>query len=54
MTRVALLSRRDVIVKDTPNFNRKKFLYLSRSSYEHEWGTVYRSLGLEVESSRSS
>jgi hypothetical protein len=47
MTRVALLSRRDVIVKDTPNFNRKKFLYyLSRSNYEHEWGTVYRTPGL--------
>ena len=47
MTRVALLSRRDVIVKDTPNFNRKKFLYyLSRSNYEHEWGTVYRKPGL--------
>src|SRR5882672_10647079 len=47
MTRVALLSRRDVIVKDTPNFNRKKFLYnLSRSNYEHEWGTVYRKPGM--------
>src|SRR6266853_4258006 len=47
MTRVAQLSRRDVIVKDTPNFNRKKFLYyLSRSNYEHEWGTVYRKPGL--------
>jgi hypothetical protein len=39
MTRVALLSRHDVIVKDTPNFNKKKFLYyLSRSNDEHEWG----------------
>jgi hypothetical protein len=47
MTRVALLSRRDVIVKDTPNFNKKQFLYhLSRSNYEHEWGTVYRKPGL--------
>ena len=47
MTRVALLSRRDVIVKETPNFNKKKFLYhLSRSNYEHEWGTVYRKPGL--------
>ena len=44
---VGKLSRRDVIVKDTPNFNRKKFLYyLSRSNYEHEWGTVYRKPGL--------
>lgn len=47
MTRVALLSRHDVIVQDTPNFNKKKFLfYLSRSNYEHEWGTVYRKPGL--------
>jgi Zinc dependent phospholipase C len=47
MTRVALLSRHDVIVKDTPNFNRQKFLYyLSRSNYEHEWGTVYRKPGV--------
>jgi hypothetical protein len=47
MTRVALLSRRDVIVKDTPNFNKKQFLYhLSRSNYEHEWGTVYRKPGI--------
>ena len=47
MTRVALLSRRDVIVKDTPNFTKKKLLYyLSRSNYEHEWGTVYRRPGI--------
>jgi Zinc dependent phospholipase C len=47
MTRVALASRHDVIVKDTPNFDKKKFLYyLSRSNYEHEWGTVYRKPGL--------
>jgi hypothetical protein len=47
MTRVALLSRRDVIVKDTPNFEKKKFLYyLSRSNYEHQWGTVYRKPGV--------
>ncbi len=47
MTRVALLSRRDVIVKEAPDFNKKKFLYnLSRSNYEHEWGTVYRKPGV--------
>jgi hypothetical protein len=47
MTRVALLSRRDAIVQDTPNFDKKKFLYyLSRSNYEHEWGTVYRKPGV--------
>ena len=47
ITRVALISRRDVIVKDTPNFNKKEFLYyLSRSNYEHEWGTAYRKPGV--------
>ena len=47
MTRVALLSRRDVIVQGTPNFDKKKFLFhLSRSNYEHEWGTVYRKPGI--------
>src|SRR6202040_131355 len=47
MTRVALLSRRDEIVKDTPNFNKKQFLYyLSRAKYENQWGTVYRKPGV--------
>jgi hypothetical protein len=47
MTRVALLSRREQIVKDTPNFDQKKFLYLlSRAQYEKEWGTIYRKPGL--------
>lgn len=46
MTRVALLARRQEIVKDTPNFNKKKFLYyLSRKNYEKEWGTTYRKPG---------
>jgi hypothetical protein len=46
MTRVALLSRRQAIVKDTPNFNQKQFLYyLSRANYNKEWGTVYRRPG---------
>jgi hypothetical protein len=47
MTRVALLSRRQEIVKDTPNFNQKQFLYyLSRANYNKEWGTVYRRPGV--------
>jgi hypothetical protein len=47
MTRVALLSRHDEIVKDTPNFNKKKFLYyLSRTQYQHEWGSIYRRPGI--------
>lgn len=46
MTRVALLARRQEIVRDTPNFNKKKFLYyLSRKSYEKEWGKGYRKPG---------
>ncbi|PYV92331.1 MAG: hypothetical protein DMG90_04745 [Acidobacteria bacterium] len=47
MTRVALLSRREQLVKDTPNFNKKQFLfYLSRAQYEKQWGSVYRKPGL--------
>lgn len=47
MTRVALLSRHDEIVKDTPNFSKRKFLYyLSRADYEHQWGTAYRKPGI--------
>jgi hypothetical protein len=47
MTRVALLARKQAIVKDTPNFNKRKFLYyLSRKSYEKEWGTTYRRPGI--------
>jgi hypothetical protein len=47
MTRVALLSRREQIVKDTPNFEQKKFLFLlSRAQYEKEWGTIYRKPGI--------
>src|SRR6185437_16331975 len=47
MTRVALLSERKKLVKDTPSFDKKKFLYyLSRKQYEHDWGTRYRRPGL--------
>lgn len=46
MTRVALLSRRKEIVADTPNFNERKFrYYLSRTSYQKEWGKGYRKPG---------
>jgi len=46
MTRIALLSRRDEIIKDTPNFDKKKFLYyLSRTDYQREWGKGYRRPG---------
>src|ERR1700674_120346 len=47
MTRVALLSRRKEIVRDTPNFNEKEFLYyLSRTKYQKEWGNGYRKPGV--------
>src|SRR5437016_1458661 len=47
MTRAALLNRRADIVRETPNFDRKKFLFrVSRSNYEKEWGRGYRRPGL--------
>jgi len=46
MTQAALLNRRADIVRDTPNFDQKKFLYhLSRVNYEKEWGRGYRKPG---------
>ena len=46
MTRVALLSRRDQMVKEDPTFDKKKFLfYLSRANYQKEWGRGYRKPG---------
>lgn len=46
MTRAALLNRRADIVRETPNFQEKKFLYrLSRTNYEKEWGKGYRRPG---------
>lgn len=46
MTRAALINRRADLVKDTPNFNKRKFLYhLSRANYEKEWGKGYRRPG---------
>ncbi len=47
MTRVALLSRKDQMVREDPNFDRKKFLYyLSRTNYQKEWGKGYRRPGV--------
>jgi len=47
MTRVALLSRKDQMIKEDPTFDRKKFLYyLSRTNYQKEWGKGYRRPGL--------
>ena len=47
MTRVALLSKRADIVRETPNFSKKKFLYkLSRADFEKEWGGDYQKPGV--------
>jgi Zinc dependent phospholipase C len=46
LTRVALLKRKKQLVRETPNFDRRKFLYrLSRSHFEKEWGKGYRRPG---------
>lgn len=46
MTRVALVKRRKEIVAETPNFRARQFrYYLSRTSYEKEWGKGYRRPG---------
>ena len=47
MTRVALLTKKDQMVKENPSFAKDKFLYnLKRSEYEKEWGKTYRKPGL--------
>ncbi len=47
MTRVALIARRKEIVAETPNSHARQFrYYLSRTSYEREWGKGYRRPGL--------
>ncbi len=47
MTRVALLTKKDEMVKENPSFAKKKFLYnLKRSEYEKEWGKQYQKPGL--------
>jgi hypothetical protein len=42
MTQVALQIHKKELVRETPNFAKRKFLYrLSRSNYEKEWGKDY-------------
>ncbi|HWZ41838.1 MAG TPA: zinc dependent phospholipase C family protein [Candidatus Saccharimonadales bacterium] len=46
MTRVALLTKKDDMVKEDPSFARTKFLYnLKRTEYEKEWGRTYQKPG---------
>lgn len=42
MTKVALQTHKKDLMRETPNFAKRKFLYrLSRSGYEKEWGKDY-------------
>jgi len=42
MTKVALQTHKKELIRETPNFAKRKFLYrLSRSGYEKEWGKDY-------------
>jgi hypothetical protein len=42
MTQIALRTHKKDVMKETPDFAKKKFLYrLSRSEYEKEWGKDY-------------
>lgn len=47
MTRVALVLKKDELVKENPTASKRKFLYnLKRSDYEREWGKTYQKPGL--------
>ncbi|HEX2329465.1 MAG TPA: zinc dependent phospholipase C family protein [Candidatus Angelobacter sp.] len=47
MTRVAFLTNKDQLVKETSSSARKKFLYnLKQAEYEKEWGKSYEKPGL--------
>src|SRR5580698_8462686 len=47
MTQVALQTHKKEIMRETPDFAKKKFLYrLSRSDYEKQWGKDYKKPGV--------
>ena len=47
MTKVALKTHKKSLMRETPNWSRRKFLYhLSRSAYQKEWGKTYEKPGL--------
>ena len=49
MTQVALRTHKKEIMKEVPNFQKKKFLYrLSRADYEKSWGKNYQHAGCGV------
>ncbi len=47
MTQVALQTHKKELMRETPDFAKKKFLYrLSRSDYEKQWGKDYKKPGV--------
>src|ERR1700722_18434960 len=47
MTQVALQTHKKDLMRETPNFAKRKFLYrLSRSDYEKQWGKDYAKPGI--------
>src|SRR6202158_1691693 len=47
MTRVALQTHKKELMRETPDFAKRKFLYrLSRSDYEKQWGKDYKKPGV--------
>ena len=47
MTRVALATNEPDLIKESPSFDKKKFLFnLSRAEYERDWGKGYQKPGL--------
>ena len=47
MTQVALQTHKKELLRETPNFAKRKFLYrLSRSEYEKQWGKDYKKPGM--------
>jgi hypothetical protein len=47
MTHVALETHKKDLIRETPDFAKREFLYrLSRSDYEREWGKTYTKPGL--------
>ena len=46
MTRVALITKKTDLIKENPNFTKKKFLFnLKRTDYERTWGKSYQKPG---------
>jgi hypothetical protein len=49
MTKIALRTHKKDLMRETPNFAKRKFLYrLSRSNYEKEWGKDYKKDGFKT------